>query len=166
MMRRLTHSCVYGAKTESMTPPHPSMLTGVLNASGYLSTSTMQRARAASATCASYRCQHSSLGKIGRIYRRVVLDKSLFIGKVDVSGVLLLWIDPSISNSDTLQVDTGICRVDNRAGYRVSFTSWRVEAAHQSRVCIALQTTLQRGTSRMSARSTFSREQLGLRPGS
>jgi hypothetical protein len=65
-----------------------------------------------------------------------------------------------------LQVDTGICRVDHRASYRVSFTSRRVEAAHQSRVCIALQTTLQRGTSRMSARSTFSREQLGLRPGS
>ena len=47
------YSCVKGVDTASITPPHPSILTGVLNGSWYFSNSLMQFLSCSSAFCAS-----------------------------------------------------------------------------------------------------------------
>lgn len=54
-------------------------------------------------------------------HRGVLLDQSLFVGKVDIAGILLLWIYPTISDSDSYEVDIGFgCRVDDSARCEIS----------------------------------------------
>ena len=84
-------------------------------------------------------------------YRCILLDQAFLIGEIDIAGVLLFRVYPSISDRDTFQVNLICrCRVDNRACYIISPGHDHLGLTYQSRGCTGQQRIHQRDKSEAS----------------